>query len=319
MNDPATHTVGRPCCPLCTSEGPVLHANLRDRLCDLPGTWSIRRCPNPACRLLWLDPMPLPEDLPSLYANYYTHQIERPKRRTIAHLAYRCLLTISGLARQRTGLRLFLLANRTPARLLEVGCGSGERLAQLRALGWSVEGQEIDPAAAESARRRGLPIHLGQLHELSLPANCYDAVVTNHVLEHVPEPLLLLRECCRVLKSGGYFALITPNSESFGHRRFGAAWLSLDPPRHLHLFNARTLRQLAEQAGLRDCRVYTSAANAQFVAEGSLAIARTGKHHFGRRPDPGIVFSSLIFQLQALVVLRREPFSGEECILTATK
>jgi hypothetical protein len=44
---------------------------------------------------------------------------------------------------------------------------------------------------------------------------------------------------------------ITPNTASCIHRRFGADWLGLDPPRHLHLFNRGTLQRIAEQASVR--------------------------------------------------------------------
>lgn len=319
MNERPIRTIERPTCPLCHSEGTVLYRDLRDRLFGAPGLWNIRRCPNESCALLWLDPIPAPEDLPLVYVEYFTHKDKPAERGGIVHWLYRCLVTLTGLAQQRAELRLFFLRNRPPVRLLEVGCGNGERLLELQRLGWTVEGQEVDPAAAARARERGLRIHLGEMHTLPLSENDFGAVVMNHVLEHVADPVALLRQCRRVLKAGGYFGAVTPNADSLGRRRFGAAWMALDPPRHLHLFPASTLQRLAEEAGFRQCRVWTSAANAQFVAEGSLAIQRTGQHRLGTRPAVGIIGRSLLFQLQASVALRREPFSGEESILTATK
>ena len=263
--------------------------------------------------------MPLEEDLPLAYRDYFTHDDKPSKRNGIAHRLYRLLLALSGLAHQRTELRTFFLRRNRPGRLLEVGCGAGDRLAEFRSLGWEVEGQEIDPPAAERAMARGLPIHLGALPSLSLTANTFDAAVMNHVIEHVHDPLSLLCECHRVLKPGGRLAVVTPNVASLGHRCFGSCWMPLDPPRHLRLFSPTTLQQLIARAGFRDCQVSTTAANAQFVAEGSLAIRRAGRHQFGPSPGRSLQIQSLLFQLRATLIMLVQKDSGEECFLTASK
>jgi 2-polyprenyl-3-methyl-5-hydroxy-6-metoxy-1,4-benzoquinol methylase len=42
----------------------------------------------------------------------------------------------------------------------------------------------------------------------------------NHVIEHVSDPLALLRECYRILSPGGYVGIVTPNVKSLAHRLF---------------------------------------------------------------------------------------------------
>src|SRR5438067_13139735 len=61
-------------CFLCQSEGRPLHTNLRDRLFGAPGRWTFTQCLNPACGLVWLDPMPLESELWKAYHTYYTHE-----------------------------------------------------------------------------------------------------------------------------------------------------------------------------------------------------------------------------------------------------
>src|SRR2546429_421611 len=65
----------RPCpdCYVCGGRGTLLYEDLNDRLFGAPGVWNVKRCPNPACGLLWLDPMPDEEDIGKAYAEYYTH------------------------------------------------------------------------------------------------------------------------------------------------------------------------------------------------------------------------------------------------------
>jgi hypothetical protein len=69
------------------------------------------------------------------------------------------------------------------------------------------------------------------------------------VLEHLPNPLAALHSTFRILKPGGQVSIATPNLNSVGHRHFGRHWLHLDPPRHLVLFDAATLRNALERCG----------------------------------------------------------------------
>lgn len=46
---------------------------MRDRLFGAPATWSLSKCQNPGCGLVWLDPMPVEEDTGKAYERYYTH------------------------------------------------------------------------------------------------------------------------------------------------------------------------------------------------------------------------------------------------------
>lgn len=63
----------QPICPLCGGQGSVCHERLKDRLFGAPGDWTLKGCLDPGCGALWLDPVPLEEDLPKAYADYYTH------------------------------------------------------------------------------------------------------------------------------------------------------------------------------------------------------------------------------------------------------
>jgi pseudaminic acid biosynthesis-associated methylase len=74
------------------------------------------------------------------------------------------------------------------ARLLEVGCNTGNQLLALDAAGWTnLSGVELQPYAAEIARRR-LPnaaVRLGSALALPWDACCFDVVFTSGVLIHI--------------------------------------------------------------------------------------------------------------------------------------
>jgi len=54
----------------------LLYDGLRDRINHAPGVWSISRCPTLGCGLMWLNPMPMEEDIREAYRTYYTHGVE---------------------------------------------------------------------------------------------------------------------------------------------------------------------------------------------------------------------------------------------------
>jgi SAM-dependent methyltransferase len=127
----------------------------------------------------------------------------------------------------------------------------------MQSFGWQAEGLDVDPAAVETARRKGLKVRLGSLREQKFPDACFDAMVMSHVIEHVHHPLELLSEARRVLKPGRRIVIATPNAGSLGHRMLGARWPFLDPPRHLQLFTPRALEALVLAAGFTDVRTCT--------------------------------------------------------------
>ncbi len=310
----------------------MLYDGLKDRIFDVPGSWGFRRCSNPTCRHVWLDPRPIVADLPLLYEEYYTHGsvAEETPPLPALHLlrrllklgykvlkfGYKAFVRFIGLAREREAAYEMYLGNRPPGRLLEIGCGSGERLAHFAAKGWTVQGQDVDAKAVAHARAStGLPVHLGPIESLPASAGPFDAVVMNHVIEHVPDPVALLRKAGALMAAGGVLVAVTPNIESLGHRWFHADWRGLEPPRHLHLFYSRTLAGVARRAGLNDARVTTSAASAEEIAVRSSELARKGWCGVHELPDFPARIAGAMFQIAALALHLFDRESGEECII----
>lgn len=265
-----------PNCYVCSEQGKPLYEGLKDRLFGAPGEWNFCRCPNPDCGLVWLDPSPLEEDISKAYQTYYTHDDAPPPRslflwrlywavcdgylqhrlgytQGVGQRWYRLLLPFAclhpgGLAVLDATV-MFLNSPSPNARLLEIGCGNGRLLARMRNLGWEVEGLDVDAQAVEVARAKNITVRHGDLSAQGYPDNSFDAIYMGHLIEHVHDPLGLIRECCRVLKPGGTLVIVTPNTDSWGLRYFGEDWRGLDLPRHLHLFNSKNIQQVVKKAG----------------------------------------------------------------------
>ena len=283
-------------CPICGEpERALLHDGLEDRIFRAaPGRWRLWRCGS--CRCAYLDPRPTRESIGAAYRRYFPRRAGEPS-------------APQGLARVRESLRNGYLNSRygyalRPAsrfgaavlpffpklrwsaalpvrglpkppgrpRLLDVGFGDASFLRFMRTASWDVAGVEADPAAVAAARSSGLEVALGPIEDAPYGTDSFDAITLSHVIEHLHDPIGSLRACLRLLRRNGVLWLATPNVDSPGHRRFGADWFGLDPPRHLVLFDLRGIDRALTSAGfvaISHPRTY----RAELVLAGSEALA----------------------------------------------
>jgi 2-polyprenyl-3-methyl-5-hydroxy-6-metoxy-1,4-benzoquinol methylase len=265
--------------------------------------------------------MPVAEDMDIAYRSYYTHENpDRKRSRTMKKISgfrnqiLKLFLRLTPIYQERENFNRMYLGNIKPGRLLGVGCGSGTRLAYLADLGWSVEGQEVDPISAAAAEKYGIKVYLGPLDDLNLTAASYDAIVMHHVIEHVNNPLNLLMECRRLLAPGGTIISITPNGSSSGHKIFKAQWRGLEPPRHLFIYNQQSLRRLSQLAGFNIFQTWTTSANAHHFFLGSLNVMLNGKKI--NLPTKALLnMASKFFLITARILYAFNQDSGDECVL----
>ena len=332
-----------PKCLLCGCDGVKKYSEVADRLFTAPGSWTLVECRNRMCGLLWLDPMPIPEDIHEAYNDYYTHDAVAPDswlRRTyhavraaylVKHLGYsgkyrpgvthRLLAALTAMAphlRARFDASVMWLPARTGGRLLEIGCGRGDMLKNLKSFGWNAEGIDFDLQAVSFARERGLVVRHGSLDDIHYDDATFDAVIMSHVIEHLHDPIKVVKDCYRILKPGGRLVLLTPNAGSLGHRIYGQSWLHLDPPRHLHLFNANTLAKLAEGLGFSELRCFSVIRDANWTLGASHQIMRRGRYAMGRLPLMARVRGDFLMYLEWLM-LKFNRQAGEEIVLFAEK
>jgi 2-polyprenyl-3-methyl-5-hydroxy-6-metoxy-1,4-benzoquinol methylase len=215
--------------------------------------------------------MPLAEEIGKAYASYYTHVPDTSgsssplklfylgiKRRWLndryGYLAGASETSSGGQAKKT---HWFFPMLRQPAfrdvrflpfvekgKLLDVGCGSGQWLVEMKNLGWIADGVDFDPMAVKAACAMGLDVRVGSVEDQNFPTASYDAITLSHVIEHVPDPIGTIKECARLLKPGGRLVLFTPNASSLCHRYFKQDWRGLEPPRHLHIFSLNAMRKM---------------------------------------------------------------------------
>jgi SAM-dependent methyltransferase len=234
-----------------------------------------------------------------------------------AHLFARILPFVPPLMEILDG-TVMSLRPKNRGRLLDVGCGDGSFLVLMRSLGWQVAGIEPSPAAAKVARERhGLDVSVGNIEEVVLPEAAYDAVTMQHVIEHVHEPISVLKATHAALKPDGVLSIRTPNLDSLGHKRFRDMWMHMDPPRHLRLFVPSTLSPCVERSGFTILDVHTSPRSAQGVFDVSNAIRKASGARSARAPASRSLRSRMFLLYEALFCAVGRDV-GEEIVLLAT-
>lgn len=135
--------------------------------------------------------------------------------------------------------------------VLDVGCHVGDLLTMLRERGLEVSGIENSPAAVARCRALGLDVRQGRIEQVELDEVAYGTITLSHVLEHLAEPVAVLKKLWRALVPGGRLVVAVPNHQGLVARLFGGHWHGWDPPFHLVHFDPSSLRGVMAAAGFR--------------------------------------------------------------------
>lgn len=216
------------------------------------------------CNLVFLNPRPGPGIIGQYYgSDYYAHSgVNNRKPNLKARLRNRLLDGLGGYDLTSLGGRLIhsfaprglvdiIIPSQRKGKLLDVGCGDGERAAWYQNRGFEVYGVEISERAVASARDLGLNVKQGTLPDARYPDSFFDVVLMAHVLEHTHSPGSYLREAYRILKPGGMLAVAVPNIEAHSADVFKACWRLLMPPIHLYHFSIDTLSRFLSESGFK--------------------------------------------------------------------
>jgi SAM-dependent methyltransferase len=139
--------------------------------------------------------------------------------------------------------------------LLDVGCGSGERMLELQSFGWTVRGLEFSESAATAGRSVGLDISVGDLTSAALTPGSFTTIAFYHALEHVYSPTATLKAAYTALAIGGTLLIAVPNFGCSERRLFGKRWDWLQMPTHLYHFDRAKLMRIVATAGFSDIQV----------------------------------------------------------------
>jgi len=148
------------------------------------------------------------------------------------------------------------LQPRAGGRLLDLGCGDGRFLAHARERGWRVQGLDASPVAARRAMdERGVQVQVHDLSGGALPAEAgsLEAVTAFELIEHLGDPLQLLRGARGLLQPGGKLVVTVPRLD----RRPALFHPAVDsPPHHMTLWTESALRSVLRGAGFDQVEIH---------------------------------------------------------------
>jgi methionine biosynthesis protein MetW len=168
-------------------------------------------------------------------------------------------------------------------RVLDVGCSTGYFAEALAARGNDVVGLEFDETSAHQARARGIEVLTGDLETMDLPGSLgeasFDVVVFADVLEHLRDPLPVLRATHRLLRPNGFVVISLPNIAHGDVRlalldgRFDYTETGILDNTHTKFFTRRSLTRFVRDAGFAIAELRRTS---QALFETELELDRQG-------------------------------------------
>ena len=120
-------------------------------------------------------------------------------------------------------------------RLLDFGSGKGQFLAVANEQGWNGIGIETEQARADFAREKyEVEVRCEFYQEGKIGTELADLITLNHVLEHLPQPMVLLEKLVKSnLSTNGLLYIEVPRADSWQAKIAGDQWMHWDIPKHL--------------------------------------------------------------------------------------
>ncbi len=183
-------------------------------------------------------------------------------------------------------------------RLLDIGCATGFFINGVRNNSeWDVYGIEFGKDAVTYAREElGLDVMQGEITDSNYPAEYFDYIHLNNVLEHTTDPLGMLRECRRIIKPEGKFFLSVPNGYNDSLNLINFYKQESKPARskdgHLFFFSKKTFELLFEITNFKIDLKKTYSVKRGLRNTGLLAQKKNWKELYSPKDKPETIKES---------------------------
>ncbi|MBK7104716.1 MAG: class I SAM-dependent methyltransferase [Ignavibacteriae bacterium] len=295
-------------CRICGNENDNLEFSAREMLFGTKDTFKYIECSNCKC----IQIKEIPENLSKYYPQSYNSFTNKIKLRDNTLKKYlKELLAKKYLNDERNLLSIYLqkrfgvgfLEKIKPtgvnlnSKILDVGSGDGLRLVGLARYGFkNITG--IDPFLEKDLEyENGIKIFKKDVLNID---DTYDMIMLNHSFEHIINPEEVLEKINTLLKTNGSVLIRIPVSNSASWKKYGANWVALDPPRHIYLHNANTIKILSEKFGFKFSHVIYDSSEYQFVGSEQYLkdIPMFSENSFYKNPQKSIFSSEQIKQFK---------------------
>jgi 2-polyprenyl-3-methyl-5-hydroxy-6-metoxy-1,4-benzoquinol methylase len=230
-------------CPLCGSGDIVNKFPVKDYTVS-GELFPVVRCKN--CTGMFTQDVPEQEAIAPYYAshNYISHS---NTQKGFINSMYHKVRSITLTAKRKMIIALTGVEN---GNILDVGCGTGAFLNEMKNAGWEITGLEPDEGARKNAAEL-FGIHPQPSGDLfNLPVKSFNAITMWHVLEHVHQLHEYVAQLKNLLADNGRLLIAVPNHTSHDAGHYLEHWAAYDTPRHLYHFSPESMKQLMQQHGL---------------------------------------------------------------------
>lgn len=232
-------------CEICGSEDFKPAYSKKDKFNIETQPFQVGSCGQ--CGFVYINPRPSISEIGKFYPEHYQFKEgkeEAPGFAARLEKAYRHHQLQTEIARMKKYIWKY------PARILDIGSGTGDRLELFKKAGCEVYGVESSEQAIYAQKHFNVPV-FRTIEEGAFPDNHFDIITMYNVLEHVHQPRAVLKEIRRIIKQGGVLVLEVPNNRSWQAKWFGSRWAAVDVPRDLYYYNVETLTRLLGECGLQ--------------------------------------------------------------------
>lgn len=137
--------------------------------------------------------------------------------------------------------------------VLELGCGMGDFLISAKKLTpKSLEGVEMSSYACEHIAKNHLNVvvHNSNIEKFVFKRK-YDTIFMFQSIEHVIDPVLLIKNCSEILNKGGHLVIETPNYDSWDRLIFNEKWFNYQVPYHTHIFSINSFKEICKNISFK--------------------------------------------------------------------
>lgn len=204
-----------------------------------------------ACGMFQTSPPLQKIEIAELYTNYYPRKDINPQK--IRDNFRPEFGFTAGIKRWFSGnhrIHFDMPSSRGNEQVLEIGCGDGRSLLQLKAMGYNVYGIETDENIKKVRDELKLSIFIGMVEDADSALGQFDYIIANQLIEHIIDLDSFIESCKKLLKDDGVIIFSTPNANSVYRRLSGKKWINWHIPYHQQVFTKQSLNILLSKHGL---------------------------------------------------------------------